>query len=183
VDILIHPEVITFLEQNPLLLIGGRYVLMELPNHSIPPRIPDFFFKMRLRGYIPIITHPERNHMVQRDPEVLAELVKVGALFQVTAMSLTGEFGEAAHESVTRLIRSGLVHSIATDAHSPRRRPPVLSKARQFLEEMIGRDQAAVVMDQVPEKILRGEVVEGGQITESPRRYPSLLSRLFKRKI
>jgi len=183
VDIFIHPEVITFLEQNPLLLIGGRYALMELPNQSIPPHLPDFFFKMRLKGYIPIITHPERNSMVQRNPEILEELVKGGALFQVTAMSLTGEFRVSARETATRLIRSGLVQSIATDAHSPHRRPPVLSKARKTLEEMIRPDQASIVMDQIPEKILRGVPVEGKQITESPPHRPSLISRLFKRKV
>jgi protein-tyrosine phosphatase len=183
VDIFIHPEVIPFLEQNPLLLIGGRYALMELPNQSIPPHLPDFFFKMRLKGYIPIITHPERNGVVQGNPEILEELVKGGALLQATAMSLTGEFGVSARETATRLIRSGLVQSIATDAHSPHRRPPVLSKARRILEEMIRPDQASVVMDQIPEKILRGELVEGKQITESPPYRPSLISRLFKRKV
>ncbi|MGA2466482.1 MAG: CpsB/CapC family capsule biosynthesis tyrosine phosphatase, partial [Thermodesulfobacteriota bacterium] len=54
VDILIHPELVEFFDQNPKLLLGGRYVLLELPNQSIPPHTQDFLFKMRLKGYFPI---------------------------------------------------------------------------------------------------------------------------------
>jgi hypothetical protein len=53
----------------------------------------------------------------------------------------------------------------------------------KILDEIIGPDQASIVTDQIPEKILRGELVERKQITESPPSRPSLISRLFKRKV
>jgi protein-tyrosine phosphatase len=181
VDILIHPELIDFLDQNPCLLLGGRYVLLELPNESIPLHTRDFLFKMQLKGYTPIITHPERNSMIQSNPEILEELVQVGALVQVTAMSLTGEFGGQARESANRLIKSGLVHFIATDAHSPHRRPPILSKGRKILEETIGPEQALMMVEEIPDKILRGELVEGRLMMKSTPPRPSFFHRLFMR--
>jgi protein-tyrosine phosphatase len=181
IDILIHPELADFFDKNPKLLLGGRYVLLELPNQSIPPHTQDFLFKMRLKGYFPIITHPERNSMIQSNPVILEELVRVGALAQVTAMSLTGEFGRQAQESASQLIKSGLVHSIATDAHSPHRRPPILSKGRKILEEMLGPDHALMMVEEIPGKILRGEPVEGRLMIESPASRPSFFRRFFMR--
>lgn len=182
VDIFIHPEAIKFLDQNPRLLLGGRYALLELPAQSIPPYTRDFFFKMRLKGYTPIITHPERNSMIQSNPEILQELLHGGALSQITAMSLTGEFGERARESAARLAKSGLAQSIATDAHSPHRRPPILSKARKILEEIMGPGQALNMVEKTPEKILRGEPMEDTQILKLPPSRSSLIHRLLKRK-
>jgi protein-tyrosine phosphatase len=181
VEILIHPELVDFFNQNPRLLLGGRYVLLELPNQSIPPHTQDFLFKMQLKGYFPIITHPERNSMIQNNPEILKELVRVGALVQVTAISLTGEFGKQAQESASQLIKSGLVHFIATDAHSPYRWPPILSKGRKILEEILGPEHALMMVEEIPEKILRGEPVEGRPMMESSPSRSSFFRRLFMR--
>jgi protein-tyrosine phosphatase len=168
--------------QDPRLLLGGRYALLELPAQSIPPYTRDFFFKMRLKGYTPIITHPERNSMIQSNPEILQELLHGGALSQITAMSLTGEFGERARESASRLAKSGLAQSIATDAHSPHRRPPILSKARKILEEIMGPGQALNMVEKTPGKILRGEPMEDTQILKLPPSRSSLIHRLLKSK-
>ena len=181
VDILMHPELIDFLDQNPRLVLGGRYVLLELPSESVPSHTQDFLFKMRLKGYTPIITHPERNSVIQGDQEIVEEFVRVGALVQVTAMSLTGEFGGQARESATRLVKSGLAHSMATDAHSPDHRPPILSRGRKILEEIVGPEQALMMVEGTPEQILRGEEVEGRPLMESPPPWRSFLHRLFMR--
>ena len=181
IDILIYPGLIDFLDRNPHLLLGGRYVLLELPIESVPLHTLDFLFKMQLKGYTPIITHPERNSVIQNEPAIVEELVRVGALVQVTAMSLTGEFGGQARESAHRLVRSGLAHSIATDAHSPHRRPPVLSHGRKVLEEIVGPVEALKMVEEIPEKILRGEPVEGRPLRETPPSRPSFFRRLFMR--
>ena len=123
-DIHLSPEIIPFLKDNPQLLLGGRYFLLELPAQSIPHEIRDLIFKLQLAGYAPIITHPERNTVIQGRPSLLEEWVGSGVLVQVTAMSLTGAFGGLVEDCAWQLLRSGLIQVIATDAHSRRRRPP-----------------------------------------------------------
>lgn len=183
VDIHLHPDLITYLNNNPRLILGGCYVLLELPRQSIPLSLLNFLFRMRLSGYTSIITHPEQNSMIQGNPEILKELVNGGSLIQVTAMSLTGEFGEGAFESAKRLVKSGLVHSVSSDAHSTRRRPPILSRAKKVLEEIIGSERAHVIMDENPEKILHGEAVETVECLkkEDPSLQSSFIHRLFHR--
>ena len=58
VGIIASTEVIPFLERNPRLTFGGRYALIEFPSQSIPPFTEEFFFRMRLNGITPLITHP-----------------------------------------------------------------------------------------------------------------------------
>lgn len=159
-DLHIHPELITFLQQNPRLLLGGRYFLLELPAQSIPPYTREFIFKSLLAGYVPIITHPERNTVLQSDDHVIIDWVNAGALIQITAMSVTGDFGHQVQDCALKWVRSGLVHVIATDAHSAQRRPPVLSRTVKVLEESIGAEQTQTIIHDNPTKILKGESVE-----------------------
>lgn len=176
-DIHIHPETISFLRKNPRLLLGGRYFLLELPAQSIPPFTRDFIFEAFLAGFIPIITHPERNTILQGHFKVLEEWVKAGALVQITAMSLTGAFGSQVKECAFEMVRMGMVHLVATDAHSPRRRPPVLSKAREVLENLMGPEQAQALVKDIPEKILKGETVERAPLRAAPLAKKSFFVR------
>jgi Capsular polysaccharide biosynthesis protein len=159
VEIHINLEIVRFFKQNSRLLLGERYVLLELPSQSIPPYAGEFLFKMKLKGYIPIITHPERNTIIQGDPGVLKKWVKGGAIVQLTAMSLTGEFGKEVREVSLKMAQSGLVHFIATDAHSPNWRKPILSKGRKVLEDILDSNRAKAMVEDIPRKILNGEEI------------------------
>ena len=179
VEIHINPEIVTFFKQNSRLLLGGRYVFLELPSQSIPLYTGEFLFKMKLKGFIPIITHPERNTIIQSDTSVLKKWVEGGTIVQVTAMSLTGEFGEKVRKVSLKMVQSGLVHFIATDAHSPNRRKPILSKGRKVLEEILDSNQAKAMVEDIPRKILNGEVIESMEIQNSSRTSSSFISRFF----
>ena len=138
---------------------GGKYILLELPSQMIPNGVKDEIFALKLNGITPIITHPERNVMVQHDPNTLYELVRMGAFAQVTAMSLTGDFGEFIAQMSGMLLRHRLVQIIATDAHSAKDRPPVLSGAVERAAEILKDYEAAEHMvTSVPAAILSGQV-------------------------
>ncbi|HJQ36559.1 MAG TPA: CpsB/CapC family capsule biosynthesis tyrosine phosphatase [Thermoanaerobaculia bacterium] len=119
-------------------LAGGRYVLVELAANSVPPLIEQPLYRIQLDGWTPIIAHPERNVILQSHPELLVEWIEHGAKTQVTAGSLTGEFGPEAKRASHEWIRSGLVHFIATDAHNTTRRPPRIASALATLRELAG---------------------------------------------
>ena len=105
-----------------------KYILLEFPFQMIPNGVKDEIFALKLNGITPIITHPERNALIQRDPDILHELIQMGAFAQVTAMSLTGDFGEFIGQVSATLLRYRLVHIIASDAHSAKDRPPVIRR-------------------------------------------------------
>lgn len=139
---------------------NGRYLLVEFPPQIIPPGANDVLFQLRLKGMTPIITHPERNLAIQHRLEILQDLVASGCLVQVTAMSITGEFGEEAMVCVHRMLEMRLAHVIASDAHSRDTRRPVLSHAVEAAADIMGSRSAAEDMVRGrPAAILAGEAV------------------------
>jgi len=138
-----------------------KYLLLELPSQTIPSGVKDEIFNLKLNGITPIISHPERNPVIHKDVAILYELVSMGALCQVTAMSITGEFGGMVKECAELLLRHRLVHVIATDAHSSDRRPPVLSDAVEIAAEILGSyEDARHMVTDVPASILSGDVFD-----------------------
>jgi protein-tyrosine phosphatase len=135
--------------------------LLELPSHVIPRAVKDEIFAMTLRGVTPVITHPERNTAFQHDPGLLAEFISLGALSQVTAMSVEGAFGEFIGHVCSTLLRHRLVHVIASDAHSAGDRPPLLSRAVDRVGKILkSYDEAEAMVTSVPEAILDGRPVD-----------------------
>lgn len=139
-------------------LNNACYVLVEFPVFGIPPGFDALFFELRLLGARIVIAHPERYHAVQRNPEALRPLVDLGALVQITASSLTGQFGHPARKCAQALLRQGLVHVLASDAHSAEGRPPELLKAVSAAAALLQSEEAAcrLVRDN-PVAILLGE--------------------------
>ena len=138
-----------------------RYILLEFPSQSVPLGVKDEIFSLKLNGITPIISHPERNPIIQHDLNTVYELVRMGALCQITAMSITGEFGEIAEDCAGTLLRNRLVHVIASDAHSSRQRPPILSHAVETAAQILeSYEEAEHMVTEVPSVILSGGVVE-----------------------
>lgn len=98
---------------------AGRYLLVEFPYHGWPPLLGPTLADLRARGIRVLLAHPERNDAVQADPSWLAPAVQDGALVQLTAASVAGLLGPAPLRAGQQLIKLGLAHVLATDAHGP----------------------------------------------------------------
>ena len=122
-------ELLPVLKDNRDLLTinNSSYFLLEFPGDYVYAHSKDFIFKILTEGFIPIISHAERNTEIQRSPSILRELVKAGALCQVNAGSLRGDFGNQARSCAYELIQGNLVHVIASDAHDLESRKPELA--------------------------------------------------------
>lgn len=136
----------------------GRYMLVEFPHHMVLPGTRDVLFHLFLNGVTPVLAHPERNLALQRNPRILADLVNMGCLVQLTAMSITGELGHDAMEYAHFLLKEGQAHVIATDSHNAENRPPILSTALEATAHILGDMVAAEAMvTETPRKILEGK--------------------------
>lgn len=162
-DVCLCPDMLQRIESGDAGTINnaGKYILLEFPAQTIPPGVKDEIFSLKVNGITPIISHPERNSIIQQDMDVLYELVSMGALCQVTAMSITGDFGGIVMQCAERLLTHRLVHVIASDAHSPDRRPPVLSRGVEAAAEIMGSyEDSEHMVTEVPASILSGGVPE-----------------------
>jgi protein-tyrosine phosphatase len=137
------------------------YILIEFPHSHLPKNSKEILFRMVIKGYHPIITHPERNFSVIKNPDLLFELLDTGLLVQITADSLTGFFGVDIKECALYLLERGVVSFIATDAHSSYQRRPVLSDGLKVAEKVIGKEKANNMVNLNPEAVITGKPLNG----------------------
>jgi len=136
---------------------GTRYLLVELSNYSVPVQIEEHFSKLQDKGITPVITHPERNPIVQRTPLRILQWVEMGCVIQVTGSAFTGRWGEVAWRTAQWLLKRDAVHVLASDGHDCKSRPPVLSAARIAAAEICGEDVARTLVDANPRAIINGK--------------------------
>jgi len=153
-------------EGYPLTVGGaGKYLLLEPPYQNLPLCTGQVVFELLARGVTPIITHPERALEIQRSPDLLATLAERGALGQITGSSVIGALGPRAKATAETMLRHGLAHFIATDAHSWKARPPVLARAVETARRLLGDQAAHVLVEDNPALVLRGERVPSMPVT------------------
>ncbi len=133
-----------------------KFILLELPFFFVPPGTDKFIFSLKSIGIVSIIAHAERITKFQKNPEILGQLVKLDTLVQVTAQSLTGDFGSRERKCSEWLLKHKLVHFIASDVHSLKGRPPILSRALEKAANIIGEVEAEALVYKNPSKIING---------------------------
>ncbi len=179
-DIHVDSRLVDAVKNGEVMTVNNnrRYIMLELPDYGIPRHMSDFLWEMRMNGITPVLTHPERNAAIQDDINILQGFIMQGALSQITAMSLTGEFGRKPKRCAVALLKHDLAHVIATDAHSTRRRPPVLSRALRVAGDIVGDDQALRMVTEIPENIINGADVG---VPEPRSRKARFFERLLSR--
>jgi protein-tyrosine phosphatase len=135
-------------------LHGGRYFLLEPSHHVVPPRFEQSVFSFTTAGYVPLITHPERLSWIEGQYRVMSSLVRSGAWIQVTAGSLAGRFGNSAQYWAERMLDDGIVHVLATDAHSIAQRAPLLAEGMRAAEKWVGAEEAKRLVYERPQAVL-----------------------------
>lgn len=164
-DIHIEPELPAKLLRGEVLPLSpaGKYVLVEPPWDVLIP-IGGVLRTLRNHGFEPILTHPERIPVLSRQIELLRNWVAEGGLIQLTGGSLIGAFGLEVQARAERLLREGLVHVVASDAHGPLRRRPLWLRVYERLEELVGEDVAELLCRENPHRILSGQEVVTPQV-------------------
>lgn len=187
-DAHVTPELLSRLRAGtvPTLGNGTRYFLLEPPHHVAPPRFDEFVFNLLAARYVPVITHPERLSWIDTHYALFADLVRQGAWMQVTSGSLTGRFGPGAKAWGERMLDDGLVHILATDAHSARGRPPLLEEGRLAAAEIVGDEESFHLVSTRPAGILAdsppGDLPAlPGRQGRARRRGAGWLGRIFGR--
>lgn len=128
------------LDLKPLCISGTDILLMELPVSYTPAFIEDILYELQLKGYRLLLAHVDRYPYLLEKPEILYELVSSGIYTHINAPCLLGKPAQC--RAVKKLLQSHLVHTIASDTHSPHRRPPRLREAYAQIIQWFGVDYA-----------------------------------------
>ncbi|MDX1727340.1 MAG: CpsB/CapC family capsule biosynthesis tyrosine phosphatase [Pseudoalteromonas tetraodonis] len=142
-------ELMAMVMANKLPFIGKiadkNVLLLELPHSHMPQGYDKFIQWLAKKNIRVIIPHPERNRDIQSNLYYIQHLNQLGCDFQLTASSIEGEWGESAQAISLQMLKDGLVNYVASDAHSVKRRPPILSQARKTVAQLLGEEQATTL--------------------------------------
>ncbi len=158
-DVRVSADLLKRLANGHLPLINnGKYLLLELPHNAAFSvlHLEGFLASLKERGIVPIITHPERNAVFMRQTGLMKKWIMAGAVFQVTACSITGSFGREVQKAAAVMLKRGFIHLAASDAHNTSTRPPVLSKAYSFVKRMMGEADAERLFITNPRGVTEG---------------------------
>ncbi|GAB4024738.1 tyrosine-protein phosphatase [Spirosoma koreense] len=110
----------SLLANGNLLSFGPeRYLLVELGWVGSPRDIEQLIFQILIKGYTPVLAHPERYLYYLETPEVLQRLHELGCLFQLNWLSLTGQYGSRVNHQAQLLLKNNWVDFIGSDLHRP----------------------------------------------------------------
>lgn len=156
-EVRLHEHILKNLENcKALTLAESRYVLLELPSHTVPTYTKQIIQLMLSKGKIPIIAHPERNRAVAENPKRLEQLIRHGALAQVTAGSLAGHFGKTIQRLAVHLTEANLIHVYGSDIHNMTTRPLLFNEGLDYLEKRRLHEKMNILLEN-NERILKDE--------------------------
>jgi protein-tyrosine phosphatase len=157
-DVHFSSDILQRYEKEEIVTVNdqGRYLMVEFASQGIPFQAEEVLFKLLTKGIIPIISHPERNMEIGQKPKRYYEIIRMGCLGQVTAMSLTGDFGSGIKRIAEKLLSKRLIHIIASDTHSTHRRPPILSAGVKAAGKIVGKEEARKMVTEYPAAIIEG---------------------------
>jgi protein-tyrosine phosphatase len=105
---------------EPLLTLKDNLVLVEL-SFAVPAiNLREILFDMQLKGYQPVLAHPERYLYFGANKTWFVQLRDLGCLFQLNLLSFAGYYGQESRQLVEYLVKKKFVDLLGTDLHHPR---------------------------------------------------------------
>lgn len=145
--------------KNASTINDSRYVLFELPMNNNVLYLKDVIFRLIENDFIPIIAHPERYSFVQKNPNMLMELIEMGVLFQANYASIIGYYGKEAQKTIKLLLKNNMIHFLGSDVHRQntiyKKMPEILEK----LEKLIGKEKLYELSNTNPKLVLENKEI------------------------
>lgn len=135
---------------------GGRALLVEFANESLPVRFDQLVFKLGLKGLRPILAHPERYTPLFKSTRPIEGYLEQDLGLQLDLMALIGRYGRAPQRAAERMLEEGVYTLAASDAHHPDDVPRV-KEAISALIRHVGEDEAEILLRDNPERLLAGK--------------------------
>ena len=159
-EIYYRSDILELLEEGrACTMAGSSYVLVEFNPMDDFEYIRRGLYKVLSGGYRPIIAHIERYRNVCAKEERVEELIEMGCYVQVNARSIVGQYGLGTKGFAKRLLKEGMVHFVATDAHDPDRRKPDLAECVRYISRKYGEAFARRLVYENPVHVIKNEYI------------------------
>lgn len=105
------------IELGNLLTLPGKRVLVEMSFVSPAPELDNYLFQLQLKGYRPIMAHPERYLYLKGDLKKYHQLIDQGCVLQLNLLSLIGYYGKPIKDTAWKLLKNKMIEYLGTDLH------------------------------------------------------------------
>ena len=106
------------LDDDFFLLLPRKMILVELPILNSYSGYKELLFELKLKGYQPVIAHPERYGYMHVDMKQYEELKEAGCLFQLNMLSLKGYYGKNVTSIAQEILDRNWYDLVGTDLHN-----------------------------------------------------------------
>lgn len=179
-----------YLSDNMMqLLIDGKastindtcYVLFEMPLNVEPMNLYNVIYTLQENKIIPVLAHPERYTFVQKDPELIYDLIQQGVLMQANYASILGYYGKNAQFMVKKFFENNMIHFLGSDVHRPNTIYRMIPEAMEKIEEIIGEQKLEELSTTNPMLVLNNKKIEIEEPTEIELNFKEKILMRFKR--
>ena len=116
-EYMIDEQFSVILEEGNILTLKDNLVLVEMSYFSPPNNLYDILFQLGLKGYKPVLAHPERYNSYHNNFREFTKLKRAGCLFQLNLLSLTNNYGREVQKTSERLLKENMYDFVGTDTH------------------------------------------------------------------
>lgn len=166
-EIYISENIIKLLEEGKASTINDTsYVLFEMPLNVEPMNLYDVIYEMMQYKLVPILAHPERYSFVQKEPELIYDLIEKGVLMQANYGSILGIYGEKPKMIVRKFLESNMIHFLGTDVHRQNTIYPKVPEALVEIKQIVGEEKLKELTTINPRLALHNKKID----IETPRK-------------
>ena len=160
-EIYISENLIKLLEEGKASTINDTsYVLFEMPLNAEPMNLYDTVYQMIQCKLVPILAHPERYSYIQKEPDLVYDLVQKGVLMQANYGSIIGQYGEKAQIIVKKLLENNLIHFLGSDVHRQNTIYPKIPECLSEINSIIGEEKLQELTTENPKLALGNKRID-----------------------
>ena len=167
IDLYLGNEV--YMTENMMqLLIDGKastinnscYVLFEMPLNAEPMNLYDVIYSLQENKLIPVLAHPERYSFIQKEPELVYDLIEKGVLMQANYGSILGQYGEKAEMIVRKFLENKMIHFLGSDVHRQNSIYKRIPQALEEIKEIVGEEKLREITTINPKLALENKRID-----------------------
>lgn len=171
------------------LLIEGKastinnscYVLFELPLDVEPTNLYEVIYSMQENKIIPVLAHPERYKFIQKEPELVYDLIEKGVLMQANYGSILGQYGEKTRFIVKKFLENDMIHFLGSDVHRPNTIYKNIDQAIEEIRYIVGDKKLEELTTINPQLALDNKRIEIHEPQEFTLTFKEKLMMYLKR--
>lgn len=116
-EYMINEAFLQRLQTEPLLTLKDNYVLIEMSYMNPPLALKEIIFEIQLKGYQPLLAHPERYLFYHRNTKMYETLKQLEVQFQLNLLSSVGYYGSSVAKTADFLLKENFIDFVGSDVH------------------------------------------------------------------